>query len=46
MLDEGPWAFDWKILLIKERKGLEQPWEIKFNIVRFWVKAYDILGMR
>ena len=46
VLDEGPWAFDGKIPLIKEWTGLEQPSEIQFTTVRFWVKAYDVQGIR
>ena len=42
VLNEGPWAFDGNILLLKQMTGLEQPSEVVFDKVRFWVKAYDV----
>jgi len=42
VLNEGPWAFDGKILLLKEIIGLEVPSEVEFRTARFWVKAYDL----
>ncbi|KAL2903860.1 hypothetical protein RDABS01_002570 [Bienertia sinuspersici] len=42
VLEQGPWLFDGKLLLLKEVKKGEQPAEMAFNIVRFWVKAYQI----
>ena len=41
-LNEGPWAFDGSILLLKQMTGLEQPSEVVFDTARFWVKAYDV----
>ncbi|KAJ8427022.1 hypothetical protein Cgig2_001045 [Carnegiea gigantea] len=37
-----PWAFDGKILLLKEITGMEVPSEVEFRTARFWVKAYDL----
>ncbi|KAJ8432177.1 hypothetical protein Cgig2_008629 [Carnegiea gigantea] len=42
VLNDGPWCFDGKILLLTEVTGLEQPSEIQFVTTRFWVKAYNI----
>ncbi|KAL2903855.1 hypothetical protein RDABS01_002565 [Bienertia sinuspersici] len=42
VLEQGPWSFDGKLLLLKEVKKGEQPAEMAFNIARFWVKAYQI----
>ncbi|KAJ8441477.1 hypothetical protein Cgig2_008738 [Carnegiea gigantea] len=41
-LNEVPWAFDGSILLLKQMIGLEQPSEMNFSRIRFWVKAYDL----
>jgi len=46
VLKEGPWAFDGHIPLVQEWTGLEQFSEIKFDVTRFWVKAYDVPGVR
>ena len=46
VLNEGPWAFDGNLLLLKEWTELEQPSEIQFTSVRFWVKVYDVPAMR
>ncbi|KAJ8442816.1 hypothetical protein Cgig2_016282 [Carnegiea gigantea] len=42
-LNEGPWAFDGSVLLVKWMHGLEQPSEMTFSKVRLWVKACDLL---
>ncbi|KAL2928887.1 UDP-N-acetylmuramoyl-L-alanyl-D-glutamate--LD-lysine ligase, partial [Bienertia sinuspersici] len=42
VLDQGPWSFDDRLLLLKEDKKGDHPTEMKFNITRFWVKAYQI----
>jgi len=41
-LNEGPWAFDGHLLLLKEITGLEQPTDIQFDTSQFWVKAYSV----
>ncbi|KAJ8446533.1 hypothetical protein Cgig2_027495 [Carnegiea gigantea] len=41
-LNEGPWAFDGYVLLLKEMSRDEQPPGIVFDRVRSWVKAYDL----
>lgn len=41
-LNEGPWAFDWSILLLKQMIEFEQPFEMNFSRVRFWDKACDL----
>jgi len=41
-LDEGPWAFDGHLLVMKEWTGTEQLSDIAFNKTGFWVKAYDV----
>jgi len=46
VFNEGPWAFDGNLLLLKEWTGLDQPSEIQFTSVRFWVKVYDVPAMR
>ena len=45
-LNEGPWAFDGHLLILKEWRGTEQLSEITFDKARFWVKAYDVLTIR
>ena len=35
VLNEGPWAFDGNILLLREPMGLEQPSEVEFSKARF-----------
>ena len=42
MLNEGPWAFNGHLLLLKEITDLEQPADVTFDIARFGVKAYSI----
>lgn len=42
VLNEGPWAFDGNILLLKKLTRLEQPSEIQFRNARFWVKVCDV----
>ncbi|KAJ8422639.1 hypothetical protein Cgig2_000445 [Carnegiea gigantea] len=42
VLNEGPWAFDGHLLLLKEIMGPEQPADVKFDMARFWVKAYSV----
>jgi len=39
VFNEGPWAFDGRILMLKEIIGLEQPSEVVFNKARFCIKA-------
>jgi len=46
ILNEGPWAFDGCILLLKQMTGVEVLSEVSFSTARFWVKAYDVLGMK
>ena len=46
VLNEGPWAFDGSLLLLKQMTGLEVPSEVVFSIARFWVKAYDVPGKK
>jgi len=46
VLNEGPWAFDGHLLLLRPWTGLEQPSELTFSVARFWVKAYDVPGLR
>ena len=42
VINEGPWAFDGSILLLKQMIGFEQPSEVVFDTARFCVKAYDV----
>ncbi|KAL2920896.1 Polyribonucleotide nucleotidyltransferase, partial [Bienertia sinuspersici] len=42
VLDQGPWSFDKKLLLLKEVVAGEHPAEMVFNAVRFWVKVYQL----
>lgn len=42
VLEEGPWAFDGHILLLKELDPNVQPSKIEFNTTRFWIKIYDL----
>ncbi|KAJ8426182.1 hypothetical protein Cgig2_017110 [Carnegiea gigantea] len=46
ILNEGPWAFDGSILLLKQMIGFEVPSEVEILTIRFWVKAYDVLGKK
>ena len=42
VFNEGPWAFDGCILMLKEMTGLEQPSGVVFNKARFCIKTYDV----
>ncbi|KAJ8422715.1 LOW QUALITY PROTEIN: hypothetical protein Cgig2_003261 [Carnegiea gigantea] len=42
VLNEGPWAFDGHLLLLKEITGVEQPSDVNFDKARFWAKAYSV----
>ena len=42
VLYEGPWSFDWKILLLKEITSMEIPSEVKIYDSPIWLKAYDL----
>ena len=42
VLNEGPWAFNGKILLLKEITGAEVPSEVSFTMARLFVKACDL----
>ncbi|KAL2938973.1 hypothetical protein RDABS01_022422 [Bienertia sinuspersici] len=42
VMDQGPWSFDGKLLLLKDVKRGEQPAEMSFNMARFWVKVYQV----
>ncbi|KAL2925942.1 hypothetical protein RDABS01_000013 [Bienertia sinuspersici] len=42
VLEQGPWSFDGKLLLLKEVNKGEQPAEMTFNMVRSWVKVYQL----
>ncbi|KAL2896940.1 Receptor-type guanylate cyclase gcy-6 [Bienertia sinuspersici] len=42
VLDQGPWCFDKKLLLLKEVVAGEHLAEMVFNAVRFWVKVYQL----
>jgi len=44
--NEGPWAFDGRILMLKEITRLEQPSEVVFNKARFCIKAYDVPALK
>ncbi|KAJ8450416.1 hypothetical protein Cgig2_002101 [Carnegiea gigantea] len=46
VLNEGPWAFDGSLLLLKRMTGLEVSSEVVFSTARFWVKAYDVPGKK
>ena len=46
VVNEGPWAFNGSILLLKELTGLEQPSEVVFTKARFCVKAYDVPALK
>ena len=44
MLNEGPWAFDGSLLLVKKWTGEEgQVSEMEFNTTCFWISACDVL---
>ncbi|KAJ8447802.1 hypothetical protein Cgig2_015165 [Carnegiea gigantea] len=42
VLNEGPWAFDGHILLLKQTTCMEILSDVQFSTGRFWVKAYDV----
>lgn len=42
VIDQGPWSFDGKLLILKEVKRGEQPIKMTSNVARFWVKSYPI----
>ena len=42
MLDEGPWAFNGHILLLRKITGMKQPMEVKFDTAQLRVKAYGV----
>ncbi|KAJ8442465.1 hypothetical protein Cgig2_022348 [Carnegiea gigantea] len=42
VLNEGPWAFNGSLLILKQLKGDEKPSEVGFSAVRFWVKVCDL----
>ncbi|KAJ8441641.1 hypothetical protein Cgig2_019775 [Carnegiea gigantea] len=44
VLEEGPWAFDGHVLLLKELDIHEQPSKIEFTSARFWAYQIDILN--
>lgn len=46
VLNEGPWAFNGSILLLKQMTGLEVPYEMGFSMARFWFKTYDVPGKK
>ncbi|KAJ8424159.1 hypothetical protein Cgig2_010903 [Carnegiea gigantea] len=45
-LEEGPWAFNEHVLLLKELDINEQPSNIEFTIARFWVNLRPLMSMR
>jgi len=46
-LEEGPWAFDGDVLLLKELDIHEQPSKIEFTSAHFWLKIYELpMSMR
>ncbi|KAJ8437736.1 hypothetical protein Cgig2_009451 [Carnegiea gigantea] len=42
VMEEGPWAFDGHVLLLREIDANEQPSKIKFSTVCFWLKIHDL----
>ena len=42
VLEEGPWAFDSHIMLLKELDPNMLPSKIEFTIAHFWIKIYDL----
>ncbi|KAJ8422351.1 hypothetical protein Cgig2_014892 [Carnegiea gigantea] len=42
VLNEGPWAFDGNILLLRPITGFKQSSEVQFTNARFWVKGIDV----
>ncbi|KAJ8425990.1 hypothetical protein Cgig2_007804 [Carnegiea gigantea] len=46
VLNEGPWAFDGHTLPLKEVTGLERYSEVSSDTARFWVKVYDVAGLK
>ncbi|KAJ8449479.1 LOW QUALITY PROTEIN: hypothetical protein Cgig2_002276 [Carnegiea gigantea] len=44
--NKGPWAFDGCTVLLKRITRMEQLSEITLDTARFWVKAYDLLGLK
>ena len=41
VLNDGPWAFDGHTLLLKELTGFET----YSDVVRLWIKVYDVPGL-
>ncbi|KAL2924172.1 hypothetical protein RDABS01_028795 [Bienertia sinuspersici] len=46
VIDQSPWSFDNHLLLFKEIPGREQPKDLIFNTVDFWVKIYNVPFMK
>jgi len=46
VLNDCPWAFDDHTLLLKELTGFEKYSDVVFDTARFWVKFYDVPGMK
>ncbi|KAJ8448891.1 hypothetical protein Cgig2_030747 [Carnegiea gigantea] len=46
VLNEGPWAFDGHILLLKQMTSMEIPSDVEFKTAHFLVKAYDVPGKK
>ncbi|KAL2905283.1 hypothetical protein RDABS01_003993 [Bienertia sinuspersici] len=42
VIEQGPWAFDNHLLLLREISGREQPRDLVFDAVDFWVKVYNV----
>ncbi|KAE8816272.1 hypothetical protein D1007_06121 [Hordeum vulgare] len=42
VLHNGPWQFDFSILIVKEYDGGTRPSEMVFDTVEIWVQAHDL----
>ena len=46
VMNEGPWAFDDRTLLLKELTVMEKYSDVVFETARFWVKVYDVPALK
>ncbi|KAL2907049.1 Gag polyprotein [Bienertia sinuspersici] len=42
VINQSPWAFDNHLLLLREISGREQPKDLSFDSVDFWVRVYNV----
>ncbi|KAL2943510.1 hypothetical protein RDABS01_031858 [Bienertia sinuspersici] len=42
VIEQSPWSFDNHLLLLRELSGFEQPKDLCFDSVDFWIKIYNV----